>query len=636
MHLRAIALIFCYLVFFIGDLYPQNVDSMIAVLPTLKGKQKAQALDDIGYYFSTSQIDKAIYYGNLSVKEANLLNDSSLAASCMNDLSLSYYYKGNFDSCIYLAEKAYSMRLKLGETRNAGASISKAAIAYYEKGKYEVAMEKNLIAVDLFKKSGSVIEAAKLQNNLGAIYERNNQLDKAMSMYLESAQFALKAEDIEGYVTAKCNYGIIVKKKGKVSESIKIYASLLDSCKKFCREEYLSMIYQQLGVAERELGHTAVGLQYYIQAKEVYDRIGSLGGSSIINVNIGNCYVDLRQLDKAEEFLQLGLKQSKEIKSWLWERNAYLGLYKLETFKGDYKKANEYLEYYQQVDDSLFNEEMQTKLSTLQTMYDVAEKENTILNQKVLISQSELNISKRNTQIYILIGILLIVLLTGAFLFQRNKVRRKETEEKFQKKVQIERARISRDLHDNMGAELTIISSQLDIKANGISNKNDQKEIENISDQVRKASALMRDTIWTVSTEKISVDQLGLKIKEFAERTFSAKHVSVHFVNSDMQWNLSPEHTLNLYRICQEVINNASKHSQCKNFHISIFPKNEFAIELSDDGIGFNFSEIEKGYGLDNLNARATEMNAKLETSSEKGKGTTYKIILDKTNFWKY
>ncbi len=607
---------------------------MIAVLPKLKGKEKAQALDDIGYFYSTSQIDKAIYYGNLSVKEAFTLKDSSLISSCMNDLSLSYYYKGNFDSCIYLAEKAYGMRLKLGETRNAGASISKAAIAYYEKGKYEVAMEKNLIAVELFKKAGSVIEAAKLQNNMGAIYERNNQLDKAMDMYYNSSQFALKAGDYEGYTTAKCNYGIILKKKGKVVESIKLYKQLLDTCKKFCREEYLSMIYQQLGVSERELGNTAVGLKYYIQAKEIYDRIGSLGGSSIINVNIGNCYVDLRQLERAEEFLQLGLKQSKEIKSWLWERNAYLGLYKLESFKGDYKKANEYLEYYQQVDDSLYNEEMQNKLGTLQTMYDVAEKENTILNQKVIISQAELDISKRNTQLLILTGILVLLVLIGAFVFQRNKIKRKEEEVNFQKKVQDERTRISRDLHDNMGAELTIISSQLDIKASGITNKNDQTDIEHISDQVRKASALMRDTIWTVSTEQISIEQLGLKIKEFAERTFSPKKIKVHFENTNLQWNLSPEHTLNLYRICQEVINNAFKHSQCKSFYINILPDNELAIELRDDGLGFVFSEIDKGYGLDNLNARAAAMNAKLETISEKDKGTSYKIILNKDTFW--
>jgi hypothetical protein len=115
----------------------QNVDSLISILPKLKGKEKVQTLDDIGFYLSTSQIEKAIYYGNLSITEALLLKDSALIASTMNDLSLSYYYRGNFDSCIYLAEKAYALRLRLGETRNAGASISKAAIAYYEKGKYE-------------------------------------------------------------------------------------------------------------------------------------------------------------------------------------------------------------------------------------------------------------------------------------------------------------------------------------------------------------------------------------------------------------------------------------------------------------------------------------------------------------------
>jgi signal transduction histidine kinase len=613
----------------------QNVDSLISILPKLKGKEKIQTLDDIGYFLSISEIEKAVRYGNLAVKEALIFKDSSLIASTMNDLSLSYYYRGNFDSCIYLSEKAYGIRDRLGETRNAGASISKAAIAYYEKGKYDVAMERNLKAVELFNKAGSYVESAKIQNNIGAIYERNNQLDKAMSMYHGSAIAALKAEDYEGYTSAKCNYGIILKKKGKVKESLQLYTQLLDTCKKFCREEFLSMIYQQMGVAERELGHITEGLQYYITAKEIYDRIGSLGGSSIINVNIGNCYVDLRQFDKAEQFLQLGLKQSHEIKSWLWERNAYLGLYKMETYKGDYKKANGYLEYYQQVDDSLFNEEMQDKLGALQTMFDVSEKENTILNQKVQLSESELAISKRNMQILVLVGILVLVLLIAGFATQRNKIKRKEAEAAFQNRVQHERTRIARDLHDNMGAELTIISSQLDIKASSIADKNDQKDIENVSDQVRKASALMRDTIWTVSMEKISIEQLGLKIKEFYERTFTAKNVHLHFTNTELQWNLSPEHTLNIYRICQEVINNAFKYSQCRNFYVSIFPGGKLMIELKDDGIGFNEDTVERGYGLNNLKTRAQEMNAQLEMNSREGQGTSYRLKLSKDILWK-
>lgn len=619
----------------INFLGAQNVDSLISLIPSLSGKQKAQTLADIGYYLSSSKIEKAIYYGNLSVMEAAKLKDSSLLASCMNDVGLSYYFKGNFDSCIYLAENAYKIRLRLGEWRNAGASLSKSAIAYYEKGKYDVSLQKNLEALDLFKRAGALLELAKLENNIGSVYERNNQLDKAMEMYLNSACAALKAGDVDGYTTAKGNYGIILRKKGKIKESINVYTTLLDTCKRFCREEYVSSIYQQLGVAERAQGNTQKGLGYYLLAKSIYDRIGSLSGSSIINVNIGNCYADLKNFQKAEEFLKLGLEQSHEIKSWLWQKNAYFGLYDMERLRGNFEKANEYLEMYQQVNDSLYNERTREGLIELQSKYDLSEKENTILNQKVQLARTELDISKRNTQLLVLAVALFVLLVIGAFLVQRNNIKRKEEEANFQKKVQNERARISRDLHDNMGAELTIISSQLDIKASGISNKNDQKDIEKISDQVRKASALMRDTIWTVSTEMISIEQLGLKIKEFAQRTFSPTNVKVQFSNTELQFNLSPEHTLNLYRICQEVINNSFKYSECKNFHIAIFPGQKLFIELSDDGKGFLESEVEKGYGLNNLRTRALEMKANLEMNSEVGKGTTYRIYLDSASLRK-
>jgi signal transduction histidine kinase len=292
-----------------------------------------------------------------------------------------------------------------------------------------------------------------------------------------------------------------------------------------------------------------------------------------------------------------------------------------------------YFEKYQLLNDSIYNQETQNQLSRLQTQYNVQQKENTILQQNNIITEKELLISKRNTFVAILASVLVVLLFSALYIGQKNKVKRKQAELAFQKKVQHERSRIARDLHDNMGAELTIINSSLDVKAYAMRDPKDKLEMETISDQVRKASALMRDTIWTVSEERISVARFGDKIREFASRTFQPKGITLHFKNASREIDLRPESTLNLFRIVQEVVNNASKHSGAKNFYIENFV-NDSLIVLKDDGSGFDVDAAERGYGLNNMISRAADIKARVEFDSKPGEYTRVRIHVDKDSFW--
>lgn len=612
----------------------QNIDSLEKSLSKLKGREKVLALADLCYYTSSSQINKSIIYGNRALNLASELKDTALIASCENDLALSYFFKGNFDSCIILAEKAYDKRLHLKKWRDAGASLSKSALAYYEKGNYDQSLTKYLKSLDLFKKANASAEAGKLQNNIGSIYERNNQLEEAKKMYLGATSFAEKEKDYEGYVMFKSNYAIILQKQGQVNEAIKIFTELIPVCETYCREEYMSQLFQAIGVCYRRLGDTKKGLEYYLKAKAIYEKIGSLTGESVININIGNCYADLKLFNEAEAHLRKGLDQAIETGNLQWQKLAYQGLYDMERLRGNFKDATNYLEKYSAINDSIYNEKTQEQLSKLQTLYNVQQKENTILSQEKEITEGKLEISRRNNLLIVLFTGLVLIISAGIFLYLKNKLKRRKELLAFQEKIQKERSRISKDLHDNMGAELTIISSALDIKAYDTEKQSDKKDLETISEQVRKASALMRDTIWTVSEEKISLTQFSLKVKEFAERTFVPKKIAVHFTNGNSEKYLRPESTLNLFRMVQEVINNAAKHSDAGNFYIDCFTGGKNEIQLRDDGVGYNTGEVSEGYGLRNIINRAKDIGAVVTTSSS-GKGTVVIIQITEDSIWK-
>ena len=83
-----------------------------------------------------------------------------------------------------------------------------------------------------------------------------------------------------------------------------------------------------------------------------------------------------------------------------------------------------------------------------------------------------------------------------------------------------------------------------------------------------------------------------------------------------------------MYRILQEIVNNAIKHANAKDISVSISQiENELQIKISDNGIGFDYeSKKKKSFGLTNIQNRVQEINGNLEVESNQTKGTNYSI----------
>ena len=79
-----------------------------------------------------------------------------------------------------------------------------------------------------------------------------------------------------------------------------------------------------------------------------------------------------------------------------------------------------------------------------------------------------------------------------------------------------------------------------------------------------------------------------------------------------------------LLRVCQEAINNTVKYAGAENIKIDMnVEENTYAIQIQDDGIGFNLETVKRGYGLNNMEERMVEIGGNLEIQSELKVGTT-------------
>ncbi|MDZ4714067.1 MAG: two-component regulator propeller domain-containing protein [Cytophagales bacterium] len=221
-------------------------------------------------------------------------------------------------------------------------------------------------------------------------------------------------------------------------------------------------------------------------------------------------------------------------------------------------------------------------------------------------------------------AVVVIVLVSVWIVKSRYRSRLRQLE--INQKIQQERGRISRDLHDHVGSQLTFIINQLDGKQEVIT----KGQLAETRDTAKLTMSNLRETIWALHRETITLVDFTDHVKEFAmkqlrpEQTmqldFSEQLNADHIVN--------PSKALNLFRIAQEAINNAIKHSQGTLLSISIAHTGGcLEVAIRDNGLGIPVEQNGKGgYGLQNIQFRAKEIDAVLTISSEAGQGTTIKV----------
>ncbi|MCU0441696.1 MAG: histidine kinase [Bacteroidia bacterium] len=244
----------------------------------------------------------------------------------------------------------------------------------------------------------------------------------------------------------------------------------------------------------------------------------------------------------------------------------------------------------------------------------------------------------KRTWFYWLMGLLGFVAVGGAFYAYNLRQQRKlQRELELQQKLEQERLRISRDLHDNVGAQLSYLITNVEWMLqhpDRLTEQDEQQRLQAMSEAGRNAILTLRQTIWAISNTSLKVDDFADRFKQFALKMLEFdRTIHVHFTEQILPNKvLSPAVALNVFRVCQEAFNNCLKHAQSKNVHIH-FQSDEkalLAFSIKDDGIGFDWEQAkQKGhYGLINMEARAKETNAELIVASEPGKGTVLTIVL--------
>jgi signal transduction histidine kinase len=204
-----------------------------------------------------------------------------------------------------------------------------------------------------------------------------------------------------------------------------------------------------------------------------------------------------------------------------------------------------------------------------------------------------------------------------------------------QNEAQNIRQRISRDIHDEVGATLSgvVLFSEIARQKIDIQNNRDASEyLDHIYYNSKDMLEKMSDIVWAINPKNDSFEKIIFKLKTYAIDLCEGKGIALHFAIGEtlFHYSTSMQTRKNIYLLIKEALNNAVKYSMAGNINLSIKIVGAFLqIELSDDGKGFELQGQPVGNGIGNMQARAKELGSDLVIKSSPGNGTRISLQME-------
>ena len=235
----------------------------------------------------------------------------------------------------------------------------------------------------------------------------------------------------------------------------------------------------------------------------------------------------------------------------------------------------------------------------------------------------------------IIFAFLILGAVGGIFYFiYQSRYQKKLRKLEMEQEVQKEKLRLSRDLHDNLGSQITWLSNNIaQLERAEDEQQGVEKSLSRLKEGTGELMQTLRETIWILNKDKVNCVDLFDKVVSLAARHIEVcPPIKLHTEeNISSNIELNSGQALQIFRICQEAINNACKHAQATELIIKADSSDtHFTISISDNGKGFDLSDnrLEGHYGLQNMRERAKESNLDFKISSLPGKGTTISVSL--------
>ena len=571
-----------------------------------------------------------------------------------SDTASYLYYKfykkdvnNQVDSANYLAKKLIPLFQQLDTVDRLRKIHLRLYYQNLNNGNYDLALKEIQSALELAKKLNDTALISLHYSDISILYHDFSYYDKGV--YYGKKAFAImnskKVKEYKYLMFANNATAINFDDWNKPDSALFYHYKNLKYFKKVKDTIRFPFVYNNIA-------NTNLKIKDFSTAKKYLKRSLAINLIRNKDYNLSSNYNNLARVAseennilEAKKYFNLARKHAKKSNTIEKIRDVLEHEYFFYKKNKDYEKALQKRDSFYILHDSVFNKERLSKFTTLEVKFETAKKEKEIAQQKEQLLKQELAIKNRNLYAILLASALLILAIIFFAIYKKNQFKRKQLKKeidlkdaltiiKTQNRLQEQRLRISRDLHDNIGSQLTFIISSID-NLKYISKDANQKlkeKLSTISSFTGDTIHQLRDTIWAMNKSEITIEDLQIRILSFVEKAKSATENIEYNVHQNVKENIyvSSLIGMNIFRVIQEAINNSIKYANATKIDIHIIIKeNNLKISVSDNGVGFDITNVILGNGLSNMEKRMSEIDGQVKVLSKLNEGTTIKITYE-------
>lgn len=589
---------------------------------------------------------------NLSFLKVSAQCDTNKINS-RNDKVLNLCYenpKAAIAECRQIALRANECGFYIGEIR----AYIRIGIAYDVLSQTDLSIENYKKALAISEEQKYLKGIASCQNNLGLIYWRKNDLSRAIQSFHKAKLYFEKMEDYVNVGATQNNLGLIYEELDMEKTALFWYRKSISSYKRGNDKDQILDAYSNMGTAFNTLNIKDSSLYYSELAIKGYRRTSNKYGLAIVLCNKAMILGDYKRFDEAievyrestalakeieNEYLYLStlinwarvykdLKMPKEEETKLLEGlpiaeklKANEQLYKISKALGEIyldrnenQKAKRLWDQYEIYHKRYYIELRDRTIARTDAIYAIkSAKQQTELYRKkkdAELLQQQLKRKVENTWWIVLVSLLVLTVITLVFYFIRRSLKNElRAQQQVFNATNEERKRISYDLHDLVGSQLSFVVNNLELLSFG------DKENERIGRTFmmsQEAMSSLRDTVWALHSESMSSKVLLDRMKNVAKKWLEDNSIRVNFVVQMEDCALDPGVSLHVMRIFQEGISNIYKHANTKKVEIRLIEEGEYLeLSMEDFGVGFDPGiKPEFHYGLKSIEQRVEKIGA--------------------------
>lgn len=329
-----------------------------------------------------------------------------------NNLGTAYDGIGQEDSALYYFDRALKLGNDLGDEYAISVVKNNFGLYYLFRGNYPLAMQffqESLVSID---EPGRYLDPVVTYNNIGVIHQEQGNLDKAIEYYQKAGEASMEAGDRS---FAFLCFGYIAQTLEEFEKAIGFYEDALEEYRKEHDDLHIGESLYYLGECYLGAGEYNKAREYLNASLKIYHKLGMIPDEVEIFRKIAAAYEAEGNNDEALRLYHIAAEQGKKSELNTILVPVYQALARLYAQKKDYQTAYEFQLQYQELNDTIFDNETKEQIAQLEMNHELevnkAERDRLRAEQakrEVVVQQRTL-LAAGSTLITLLLAVLLVV-----------------------------------------------------------------------------------------------------------------------------------------------------------------------------------------------------------------------------------